>query len=94
MQDSNEKMKIQNTNLFHRRQISFCFLNKLSSSVLPPVHSEVLLPKRPVSTFSLFKTDFRYVTQKAKCQQILFQGTEIFTGVFNISFIGEILTIP
>ena len=55
MQGISEKVRTQNTNIFHHRQLSFCFVNNLSSSVLPHVHSEVLLPERPVSTFSLFK---------------------------------------
>jgi len=41
------------------------------------------------------KTDFRTLNEKeTNCQQILFQGTEIFTGVFNTYFFGEGLTNP
>jgi len=95
MQVSCEKVKVQNTTLFHHRKLSFCFVNTFSSSVLPHVHSEFLLPECPVSTFSLFKTDFRYVTRKlGQVSTNSLPGTEIFTGVFNISVIGEVLTNP
>jgi len=55
MQGSSEKVKVQNTTLFHHRQLSFFFLNTFSSSVLPHVHSEFLLPECSVSTCSLFQ---------------------------------------
>jgi len=53
--------------------LSFCFVNKFSSWVLPYVHREVL-PERPANTVSLFKKGLTLCNIKMRsCQQILFQ---------------------